>query len=286
MAPWFALAGAVAVTAVLARPPESTTPGAHQAPLLPRKEVLLVAGAGYRELVADYFWLQTLQATIRARTAEEFHDIYDYAKLVTELDPNFLAVYPFAGAALPTRDQKGVWRNVKESTELLAEGHRRFPDHVVLGILYAFNLSNFEKEYRKAADVLAQIARLPDAPPYLGPLAARMYAQAGEFDVGLEFATQIAQSAEDPESKAVFERRVKQLKLERVLRQVDAAVEEYRKANGRPPASVQELVDRHLLPAVPEDPFEGEIVIGSDLRSHSTKEHERLQLYSDEETLK
>src|SRR5690242_10741209 len=165
--PWIALAGAVAVTALLARPPESMTPGKHQAPLLPRKEVLLVAGAGYRELVADYFWIQTLQATIRATTAEEMHDVYDYAKLVTELDPNFLPVYPFAGAALPTRDQKGEWRNVKESTELLAEGHRRFPDHVVLGILYAFNLSNFEKQYRKAADVLAQTARLPEAPPYL-----------------------------------------------------------------------------------------------------------------------
>jgi len=278
---WLVLAGSVLVTSLLARPPQRGG-GAHEPPLLPRKEVVLSVGAAYRHLVADYFWIQTLQATAKAWTPEQFRDIYDYAKLVIELDPDFRPVYGFAGGALPAQDKQGVWHNTRESTEFLEAGFRRFPDNVLLGILYAYNLSTFHKEFRKAADVLSQTARLPDAPSFLPALATRLYAQAGDFDLGLELATQVAESAEDPESKAVFERRVLQLKLERELKKVDAAIAEHVRLVGRPPRRVQELVDRGLLPRVPEDPFGGEILMGSDQRSYSSKERERLELRIDE----
>ena len=275
----------VLCTALLARPPEKGRRGAQERPLLPRKEVLLTVGAGYQHLVADYFWIQTLQAISLAWTPEQFRNIYDYAKLVIELDPDFRPIYVFAGGALPAQDETGNWHNTRESTELLEAGFRRFPDHVLLGILYAYNLSVFAKEYRKAADVLSQTARIQGAPAYLTPLAARLYARAGELDLGLELATQAAESAEDPESKALFERRVLQLKLERELRHVDAALAEYVKTVGKPPQSVRDLVERGLLPRIPEDPFGGEIVIGPSQRAHSSKQQERLGSPIDEDPL-
>jgi len=270
-------------------PPERAAEGKHMRPLLPRASLLRLGGRAFLSLVADYYWLQTIQLTGRARTAEEYRDIADYAQLVTDLDPDFAYVYQFGGVVVPFNYGRETWVNTAESTALLEKALARYPvstpgtwspaTYLFLRILVAYNWSVFQKEYARAAHLLEETARLPGAPPYLPFLTTRLYTQAGSFDAADAFATQFATAAADPDTRAAFERRKDEIALERILRTLDEAVAAYRERRGRLPAQLRELVSDGLLPALPEDPLGGHIYLGEDGRTYSTSQEHRLEVY-------
>ncbi|WP_240359153.1 tetratricopeptide repeat protein [Pyxidicoccus trucidator] len=270
------LALSVTLCVVLAAPPQRPGRQGHLPPLLPRLQVLRAVGAPIHHLVTDYFWIQTIQAVGKAGTRHEYRDIYDYADLVTELDPKFRQVYLFAGVAIPFHARGGKWFNIEESTRLLEKGLRNFPDHVSLRIMLAYNLSTFHRQYERAARIVEEASRLPDAPEYLAGLATRLHAQAGNFDAGLDFARSLAESSDEPETRELFERRVKELELERELSRVDAAVQAYQRREGRLPPGLQALVEAGDLPRIPEDPLGGVIELDAEGRGHSTAQEKRL----------
>jgi len=270
------LALSLALCAVLASPPQRPTRRGHIPPLLPRLEVVRAVGAPIHHLVTDYFWIQTIQAVGKASNRGEYRDIYDYADLVTELDPKFRQVYVFAGVSIPFTRRDGKWFNTEESTRLLEKGLRNFPDHVQLRITLAYNLSTFHHQYERAATIIEEASRLPDAPEYLAGLATRLHAQSGNFDAGLELARSLAQSSPEPETRELFERRVLELELERELKRVDAAVQTYQQREGRLPSGLQALVEAGDLPRIPDDPLGGVIQLDPEGRGHSTAQEKRL----------
>lgn len=277
--------GLIAILAlfVTLRPPvrPMTKGGVHLPPLLPRPALLESVGAGYLNLIADYFWVQTLQAVSLANTPSEYRDIYDYATLVTELDPRFEPVYMFAGATIPVQDRQGRWYNTEESTELLELGVRRFPNQLTMRILLSYNLANFRHNYRGAAENLIEASKLPRAPSYLPALATRLYAQAGDFDAGLALARSIRDSTQDTTTHDLFDHRVKELELERILRGLDDLLKQYQARFGHPAGALVELVHAGMLERLPADPLGGTLEIGSDGRSRSTAESKRLELHSE-----
>lgn len=258
------------------RPPR----GPHQPPLLPRPELLHALFAAQQTMVADYYWVRTTEATGRANTPEEYRDIYDYATLVADLDPDFTYLYVFAGAVIPVNLGRERWVNTEESTRILERGVQRFPRHVFLRILLAHNYSYFRKDYRAAADLLAETAKLPGAPRYLAPLATRMYAQAGAFDAGRAIAESLAESVTDPELKRLMEQRRDQMALEEELTRVDQAVAAFRARQGRLPFGLEELVVAGDLERLPVDPLGGQISLDQLGRaSSSSTGHLRLKLF-------
>jgi hypothetical protein len=267
---------------VLSTSPRAASSGDHQPPMLPRKEVLRVLGAGHINLVADYYWVQTLQATGRATTPEEFRDIFDYADMVTDLDPKYREVYVFAGAVIPVQLGRAKWANTAESTRILEKGYREAPDHILLRILYAFNLSTYEHQPRRAAEIMAETARMPNAPKYLGALATRLFAAAGDFDLGLSLAESLYDESTDAETKAAFELRLKELKLERELVRIDSAAVSYLAREGRRPPDIAALLAAGDLDRPPVDPFGGGFTFDKSGEARSMAQMKRLRLYTPE----
>jgi hypothetical protein len=265
--------------AALSRPPTRLTAPEHLPPLLPRKELLLLLGTAYRSLLADYYWLQTTAATGAARTDKEYRDIYFLADLITDLDPDFEYVYHFAGVIIPYNHGRERWVNTLESTRILEKGIARFPTSVPLRVLHAYNLSSFHLQYERAAALLAETARLPGAPRYLGELATRLYAQAGRMEAGMMLAASLAEEAMDGRQRQVFERRVLHLQLEQELRRVDEASKAFRSRTGQPATTLAELLVSGDLQQFPVDPFGGAIIIGPNGTSLSTAERERMKVY-------
>jgi hypothetical protein len=269
----------IAVVGALSRPPIKSVVGEHRPPLLPREEFLHVVGASQQQLVADYFWILAIQAVGVAQLPEEYRDIYEYAELITNLDPKFVSVYRYCGPAIPLNLGRENWVNTEESTQLLEKGVREVPKDVFLRILLAYNLSYFHKHYEHAARLLEETAKLPRAPRYLPALATRLYAQSGRIDSGLALARSLFETSADPETRRAFEQRIKELELERTLRSIDVAVSAYLKREGRRPSSLNELVDKGDLAAMPSDPLGGQLILGSDGRSQSTALARRLTVY-------
>jgi hypothetical protein len=264
------------IVSALARPPQRFSQQVHMPPLLPRVEVVRVLAAPLLHLATDYYWIQTIQAVGIAATPEEYRDIYDYADLVTDLDPSFRQVYPFVGAVIPVARWDGGWANTEESTRILEKGLKHDPKNIYLRILLSYNLTVFQKDFQKAAKLLEETSRLPGAPSHVAGLATRLYAQAGDFDAGLALASSLAGSAEQPEVRELFERRVLEVQLERLLEQVDAAAAAYQKREGRVPPNLQVLVAAGDLPGMPEDPLGGEILLDATGRARSSAQEKRL----------
>ncbi|MET0403436.1 MAG: hypothetical protein ABW123_13570 [Cystobacter sp.] len=264
---------------LLTAPPRRPPRGPHQEALLPRSDVLRVAGHGYIQLMADYLWIQLVQTAGRALTAEEYRDLYPYAQLITDLDPMFDMVYRFAAGALPTNLGRENWVNTKESTLLLRKGLRLFPNDLKMNILLAYNLSTFEQDYREAAQVAEKASKLPGAPAYLPQLATRLYAQAGSVDAGLALAQSLRDSAEDEATRQLFEQRIQDLLMEAELQRVDAATARFRDAFGVAPPDVDTLSWLGFLDVPPNDPQGGGFFIGSDGRAYSRSQQRRLEIF-------
>ncbi len=272
--------GFLVVVLLTLTPPEQTSAGQpHVPPLLPRASLLRIGGRAFLPLVADYYWLAAIQATGKANTAPEYRDIADYAQLITDIDPDFAYVYQFAGVVIPFNHGRETWSNAPESTAMLEKGVARFPNSVFLRTLLAYNYSVLQKQYVRAAHLLEETARLPGAPPYLPLLATRLYTQAGDFDAASAFADQFAANAADPETRAAFEHRTKEIALERILQALDKSVAAFRERTGRLPKELHELVTSKEVASIPPDPLEGELYVGTDGRTYSTSQGHRLEVY-------
>ncbi|MDC0709785.1 pilus assembly protein [Stigmatella sp. ncwal1] len=266
--------------AVLSEPPREPPRGPYQAPLLPRLEMLRVVGAGQRSLVTDYYWLQAIQAAGRGGQSREntrYLDLFYYSDLVTDLDPQFLKVYLYAGNTIPTNLGRETWVNTNEARKILEKGVKHFPKDSTLRLFLAYNLSYFHNEHAAAAEHLRIAASLPNANRYVPEMASRMLAFNRRFDAALALAESFRDSEQDPEMRQMFEERVQEIYRERVLIQVDDAIKAFQEREKRLPQSIGELVSKGDLPRAPQDPMGGVIYIAEDGRSSSTSSTLRLE---------
>jgi hypothetical protein len=273
------LTGALTVSAALVEPPKRQRHSAH--PMLPRLSLVSVLAPGFRQIIADYYWLLTINQTGAAHSVEAHRVIADYAELAVGLDPRFLEVYRFTALATPVQVGRGEWRNVELSTKLLRDGLQVYPGNYKLLYLLAHNLLFYHQEYREAGRLLQRLSTYPEAPKHLAALATRVLAQGGDIELAIDFATSMRDSAQDDDTREHFERRILQLHQERVLQTVDAAVEGFRAKFARLPLGLEELVSTQLLSALPIDPAGGRIRIGTDGRSRSSAEWYRLEVYDE-----
>lgn len=275
----FMLAGLGTVVS-LSAPPREPPRGPYQAPLLPRIELLRVLGAGNISLVADYYWLQAIQATGKAGGSTEatrYLDLFYYADLVTDLDPRFHKVYTFSGNTIPTNLGRETWVNTAEARKILEKGVKHFPEDSTLRLYLAYNLSYFFKEHAAATEHLRVAATLPNVNPFVPEIATRMLAYNRHFDAALAMVKSFRDNETDPELRQRFDERIQEIHREQVLVQVDDAIAAFKKREGRLPSVLSELVTKGDLPAIPVDPMGGTLYIAEDGRSASSSSALRLE---------
>lgn len=261
------LAG-LGTVAFLSEPPREPPRGPYQAPLLPRIELLRVLGAGNQSLVADYYWLQAIQATGKAGSTYEptrYLDLFYYADLVTDLDPKFHKVYTFSGNTIPTNLGRETWVNTAEARKILEKGVKNFPEDSTLRLYLAYNLSYFFNEHAAATEHLRIAATLPNVNPFVPEMATRMLAYNRRFDAALEMVKSFRDNETDPELRQRFEERIQEIEREKVLIRVDDAIAAFKKREGRLPKDLTELTSHGDLPLPPPvDPIDGGIIFISE----------------------
>ncbi|MFZ5468510.1 MAG: tetratricopeptide repeat protein [Myxococcota bacterium] len=252
---------------------------------LPRSAVLKRATLGHRSIVADWYWVRSaIYFGDPTLNKEHYRFLFPLVDLITDLDPHFEYAYLFGGVALPTNLGNETWLNTTESTALLEKGVRVLPNSWHLRQILAYNQVQFHGNLGRAANLLAEAVRIPGRPGILLALATRLYAAAGRPDSGLALANEILETTEDPGLRGVIERRMKELVVDRDIRQLEAAIEDFRARHGRLPGALSDLVSSGFLRELPEeplggtyllDPSSGEVrssVVPDRLRPHLTRE--------------
>ncbi len=241
---------------------------------LPTLPALKLLALSYGPLAADYYWLRALSHFgDRSMHKEGYPNLVALTQRVVGLDPYFAEAYFFAGTALTVKQLDPHY-----SVNLLEQGVRYRPDDWRIPLLLGFNTYYFLGDYKRGAKALARAAELPGAPPFVGPLATRVAAQAGTPEVGIALINSILPSVTDPELRAVYEKRRRLLALEIELRELNRVAKAYAQRNGRPLASLGELVADGWLKRIPQEPTGGHFFVDAQGVVHSSADAERLRM--------
>jgi len=233
---------------------QGDAPKVQRFAFLPQPEVLKIASLGYHSVVADFIWLQAIQAMAEKKISEDAGRwIYRALDVVTTLDPQFVRAYEAGGLVLCT-----LVVLPEESNALLAKGIKHNPLAwqlpFYMGINYYFELG----DDAKAGEYIAKAARLPGAPAFLPGLAARMYVSAKAPQNAVELLASLYENTADGEARKVLEQRLKQAIVARDIQVLEAAIGRYRDRFSNQPRQLEDLVAQGVLNVLPRDPFGGQ----------------------------
>jgi len=226
---------------------------------LPSGEYLKPSMLGYQHLGADILWLRMLQVLGKKRNAGgDYEWIYHAIDVITTLDPQYAYPYYVGGVVLTN-----LANRVDLSNRLLEKGHRENPGEWNLSFLLGYNHYFLLGDAAKGAQYIERAARTSGAPDFLAGLATRMYAEAGNPDVALQFLEALWKENHDLVLRENLETRAKEVLIERDLRTLQRAVARYQKTQRRFPVSLTDLVSGGYLERIPEEPFGGSYVVDS-----------------------
>lgn len=243
---------------------------------LPKGEYLKPTLIGYHHVGADMFWLKLLQVVGKKRNSDdEYEWIYHALDVITTLDPQYAYAYYVGGNILGDLAQRPDLSN-----QLLEKGMNANPDIWYLPFLLGYNHYFLLGDPVRGAEYTMRAAALPDRPAYLPGLATRLAAEAGNPDTALAFLESRFRETQDPGMRTFFVNRMKEVIVERDLRLLEDAVQNYLKLHRVLPATLMDLVVTRLLPVLPVEPFEGSYLLDSGTGAVSSSTHpERLRTF-------
>jgi tetratricopeptide (TPR) repeat protein len=203
----------------------------------------------FNGVAADWYWLKSLQYV--GRKVVNYEDAhsgnFDLASLssldlrllpsllrmTTTLDPQFLEPYYYGAFILPDLDPN-------EAIALLNHGIAANPDkwrlYQHLGYVY------WQRgDYHKASEVYAAGARIPDAPPWMLAMSARMKAEGGAGAAAREMYIHLSEASDDPTVKEMVEKQLMRLDSVEERERIRRVLSEYSARAGRCAASWREI---------------------------------------------
>lgn len=230
---------------------------------------------GFRNFLADLCWLQAVQVAGARRMSRDDYDRLDrLVRTVNNFDPRFDVPFFLGGLVLGDSPD-----HVPQALAILGRGWDnhprdwRFPFYI--GYLRYFSLGDPAGGGR----ILDAAARLPDSPPYLPLLAARMLSEGRQPDTALAFLSEMVKHETDPTRLGILNRRIREVTVEKDVQMLENAVEEYREKTGAHPPGLSALVLEGIIGSVPEEPNGGRYHLSPDGSVRSSRMPHRLKVF-------
>ena len=230
---------------------------------------------GFRNVLSDVAWLEAVQvAGNRKMTHWDYDRLYELLVVVSNFDPKFEIPYLLGGLVLGESTP-----HAQKALHVLGRGKEQYPADwrfpFYMGFTHYFSLG----DGIAGGQAMAEAARLPGSPAYLPGLASRMLSEAREPEVALALLEPIVRQESDPARRAVLERRIREVTVERDLQALERAVETYREKTGSVPESLSDLVREGILEGIPPEPNGGRYVIDRGGKVRSDRVAQRLQVF-------
>ena len=200
---------------------------------------------GFNGLVADWYWLRSLQYVGRKVDAYRGDFTLDDMRPLgirnlgplldeaTTLDPQFMAAYEFGAVVLPSIDRESAVSLVRKG---IRENPRDWRLYHHLGYIH-WQAGRFQE----AGEAYEAGAARPGAPAWMGVMAAQMRARGGSRELAREMYRRMYEEAADEQVKTLALKRLAQLDA---LDQRDAirrALADFQTRSGRCPAAWREI---------------------------------------------
>lgn len=200
---------------------------------------------GFEGLIADWYWMQSLQY-IGDKVTKSEGDInlenlqplnprllYPLLDNATDLDPQFMTVYSYGAVVLPAINHDQA---IKITEKGIANNPRDWRLYQHLGYIY-WRL----QDYEKAAEVYAEGAKIEGAPAFLQLMTAQMKNQGGSRETARAIYEQMFNDAQDAQTKENAQLHL--LKLDSLDERdaIQPALAEFQKRNNRCAANWREM---------------------------------------------
>lgn len=205
---------------------------------VPRPEAVRASALGFYSVLADYYWLRAVQVVGQSQQPEKDGPILgQLIDVVTTLDPWVDHPYRFAAVWLT-----GSRVDVLQANRLLTRSQDYHPDEWRNRFYLGFNQFYYLGEDEAAAASIQAASQLPDAPTYLGRLAARLNAGAAGLDVAEAWLMELAAQTPDGHSRVTYEKAIDEISTERQARMLDEARDRYKERRGQDIGAVGDLI--------------------------------------------
>jgi hypothetical protein len=148
--------------------------------------VLKKMALGYDSLLADIYWLRTIQYFGDRREADKrtvrFKNLSTFLDITTTLDPDLIDAYRNGYIYLSEEEPVGAGQP-EEAIRLLDKGIQAHPDLYELRLDKGFAYYWFFGDFRKAGEIWLEASRRPESPEWMEVLAAAAFSQGGSMDI-------------------------------------------------------------------------------------------------------
>ena len=171
-------------------------------------------------------------------------------EVMTQLYPRFIDPYYFCQGFLPPISPEAAAR----AGTIFETGIAAYPDDLILRFFYGTNFFLAMNEPLKGAAAFGEAAKLPDAPPLFGHLAALLSAQGGDITAGLISLQTMLAAEQDETVRARYEEEI--VIFEQAL-EVQKGLNAYTSKYGAAPKALEQLAPEFIA-SIPDirDSFE------------------------------
>jgi len=210
---------------------------------------------GFEDLLADLYWLRTVQyyGGQRIWGGGHYELLAPLIDVVTDLDPRLEIAYRYGAIFLSERPPVGAG-DPRTGVAILDKGIRNNPLNWRLRQDLGFFLFTFLGDAQRGAEVLLEAAHLPGAPFWLETLGAQVLYKGGDRETSRRIWRGMYEQAEEGPMKYNAFAHLRYLDA---LDQADALmrlVRAYEERTGHKPDSLDQLRAAGLLRAAPLDP--------------------------------
>lgn len=243
---------------------------------LPDGEALELMSFGYRNVLADVLWFNTINYFGKHyHTDQDYRWLAHMCDLVVRLDPEAFHVYEFGSTMLGWE-----MNQPRKAIALLDRGIEAFPDSWRLYYLRGFTYMFFLKDPERAQADFITASKKPGAHYITARLAAKGLATQDDPETAIAFLNDMLETTEDPSARRALEHRLDEAVYERDMRFLERAVSIFRERHGRLPKEIGELASGGIVTRLPRDPFGGRYYIDeSSGEPRSTSGRKRLRIY-------
>jgi hypothetical protein len=199
--------------------------------------------AGFENLMADVYWLRTVQYFGGHRlfaSGKRFELLFPLIDVTTTLDPRLEIAYRYGAIFLCEPPPIGAGR-IAEGLAILERGAERLPLSWRLRQDAGYFRYLFLHDYEGAARILDDAARIPGAPFWLKTMAADVVAKGGDRATARAMWRMMGEQAEEGILKAHARDRLRVLDALDLADHWTAKAAEFQRRMGRWPGSLAEL---------------------------------------------
>ena len=210
---------------------------------------------GFDGLMACIYWTRAVQYFGYRHHNHElsYNELAPLLEITTALDPHLIPAYQFGASFLAPKPPWGAGqpdRAIQLMDFGIAHNSDNWQLYYNLGFVYYTEL----KDYRKASEVFARGAEVPNAHPFMRLLAAQMAEHAGEFSTARMLWNATLQSSRETNIRQNALEHLRSIKVDEDITNLQAAVTSFGQRTGHLPASMSELAAAEQLAAIPVDP--------------------------------